>query len=113
MPSFYADATPRGSTSSLERMIQRSYEDRWWFVLFGDRVIAAIAMLSLAPAIYAIWLAHQSRYLAGATVGAVWVIVDSLLLVTLHNRRVVHLAFSVCCTLVVVVAALLVILDIL
>jgi hypothetical protein len=90
-------------------MIKRSYEDRWWFVLFADQVVAGIAMLSLAPAIYAIWLAHQSRYLAGAAVGVAWLISDSLLLITLHNRRVVRLANSVSCTLVVVVTALLLI----
>ena len=94
-------------------MNQPSYEDRWWFVLFGDRVVAAVAMLSLAPAIYAIWLAHQSRYLSSAAVGAAWLILDSLLLVTLHNRRVVRLAISVSCTFVVVVAAFLVIFGIL
>jgi hypothetical protein len=95
-------------------MIQRSYENRsWWFVLFGDRIVATIAMLSLAPAIYAIWLVHQSRYLAGAAVGVAWFVSDSILLISLHNRRVVRLAISVPCTLVVLLAGSLVVFDIL
>jgi hypothetical protein len=95
-------------------MIQRSYEKRpWWFVLFGDRIVATIAMLSLAPAIYAIWLVHQSRHWAGAGVGVAWLVSDSLLLVTLHTRRVVRITISVACTLVAVVAGCLVVFDIL
>jgi hypothetical protein len=94
-------------------MIQR-YENRsWWFVLIGDRIVATIAMLSLAPAIYAIWLVHQSRYLAGAVVGVAWFVSDSILLIALHNRRVVRLAISVTCTLVVLVAVSLVMFGIL
>jgi hypothetical protein len=95
-------------------MIQRSYENRsWWFVLLGDRIVATIAMLSPAPAIYAIWLAHQSRYLAGAAVGIAWFVADSTLLIALHNRRVVRLAISVPCTLVVLVVGSLVVFDVL
>jgi hypothetical protein len=95
-------------------MIERSYENRsWWFVLLGDRIVAAIAMLSLAPAIYAIWLVHQSRYWVGAALGVAWFVSDSILLIALHNRRVVRLAISVPCTLVVLVAGSLVMFDIL
>jgi hypothetical protein len=95
-------------------MIQRPYENRsWWFVLFGDRIVAMIAMLSLVPAIYAAWLVHQSRYFAGAAVGIAWLVSDSILLVALHNRRVVRLAISVPCTLVVLVAGSLVVFGIL
>jgi hypothetical protein len=85
-------------------MVQRSYENRWWFVLLGDRIVAAIAAMSLAPAIYAIWLARQSCYLASAAVGVAWFILDSILLIALHNRRIVRLAISLPCTLVVLVA---------
>jgi hypothetical protein len=92
-------------------MVQRSYENRWWFVLFGDRICAAIAMFSLAPAIYAIWLVRQSNYMGGAAVGVAWFALDSLLLITLHNRRVVRLAISVPCTLVVIVAGIVVVFD--
>jgi hypothetical protein len=94
-------------------MIQRSHENRWWFVLFGDLIVAAIAVLSLAPAIYAIWLVRQSNYLAGASAGAAWFVLDSILLMALHNRRVVRLAISVPCTLVVLVAGFAVVLDVL
>jgi hypothetical protein len=94
-------------------MIQRPYENRWWFVLFSDRIIAAIAVLSLAPAIYAIWLVRRSNYLAGASVGVAWFVLDSILLMALHNRRVVRLAVSVPCTLVGVVAGFLVVFDVL
>jgi len=111
--SFVVGATARRSTSSLERMVQRSYENRWWFVLFGDRIVAAIAVLSWAPAIYAIWLVRHSSYLAGAAVGVTWLVLDSILLVALHNRRVVRLAISASCTLVVLVAGFMVVFDVL
>jgi hypothetical protein len=92
---------------------QRHYEKSWWFVLFGDRIVAMIAMLSLVPAIYAISLVHQSRPFAGAAVGIVWLASDSILLIALHNRRVVRFAISVTCTLVALVAASLVVFGIL
>jgi hypothetical protein len=95
-------------------MIERSDENRsWWFVLLCDRIVAMIAMLSLAPAIYAIWLVHQSRYLNGVAVAVAWFVSDSILLIALHNRRVVRLAISVPCTLVVLVAGSLVVFGIL
>ena len=73
-------------------MIERSYENRsWWFVLLGDRIVAMIAMLSLAPAIYAIWLVHQSRYWGAAALGVAWFVSDSIFLIALHHRRVVRL----------------------
>jgi hypothetical protein len=113
VPSFDAGEAPRRSTSSLERMIQRCYENRWWFVLFGDRIVLMIAALSLAPAIYATWLVHQSKYIAGAAVGIAWLLSDSILLIALHNRRVVRLAISVTCTLAVLGAGSLVVFGIL
>jgi hypothetical protein len=91
-------------------MIQRSrIEQSWWFMLFGDRIVVLAAFLSLAPAIYAIWLVRQSSYWAAAAVGVIWIALDSILLITLHNRRVVRLVVSIGCTLAVVLAAALVV----
>jgi cbb3-type cytochrome oxidase subunit 1 len=91
-------------------MIQRSrVEQSSWFMLFGDRIVVLAAFLSLAPAIYAIWLFRESRFWAGAAVGVIWIVLDSILLITLHNRRVVRLVVSICCTLAVVLAAALVV----
>ncbi len=77
----------------------------WWFHLFGDKIVLATAFAALAPAIYALISLRRSQLLLGFVLGVVWLVPFGLLLVALHNRRIVRLPISIACTVAVLAAA--------
>ena len=70
-----------------------------WFWLFGDRLLPILLLVALAPFFFAMVLARESHLVLGTILGLSWLIVYWVLLVTLHNRRLIRLTLSIPCTL--------------
>jgi len=80
----------------------------WWFHLFGDKVLVVVVIVALAPAVYALVLLQRSQLLFGSALAVAWLVAYWLLLVVLHNRRIVRLPISIVCTVAVLAAVTLV-----
>jgi hypothetical protein len=88
------------STSGHEG--EPTFVKTWWFSMFGDRLVVVALFLALAPAAFAILLIHESHLLLGVGLALVWLLFQSVLLIALHNRRVVQLSVSMTCTLLAI-----------
>jgi hypothetical protein len=66
-----------------------------WLAWVPAQMLLAVALVSLAPAVYAIHLAHQSRFVLATAVAIPWIVGFWVLLVQLHNRNLARLVVTV------------------
>ena len=72
-----------------------------WLALLPEPLALALILGAVSPAIYAIFLLHESRLALGIAILVLWLVPFAALLVHLRKRRVVRLVISIPCTIAV------------
>ncbi len=74
---------------------------RWLMWPFAEQLFTLLLFLSLGPGMYAGWLLSHQRWGAGLIVLLLWLLPYAYLLNLLHHHKVVRMAISVPCTVLI------------
>ena len=84
-------------------MTRSTFGKHLWF-LFGERLLIACVLASIAPGAYSIWLFRKSDYWAGLLIGVAWLLFFLLLATTMHRKGIVRLGLSLTAAVAVLLA---------
>jgi hypothetical protein len=73
----------------------------WWWWLLPDTLIAAIIVVPMAPAIYALYLLHEQQVFSGLVILLSWLALYVPLIFYCDRRVGVRLYFSIPATFVI------------
>lgn len=74
---------------------------RWLMWPFAEHFFTLLLFISISPAMYAAWLISHHRWGAGLLVLLLWLLPFAYLLNLLHYHKVVRMAISIPCTILI------------
>jgi len=90
----------------------RSTSGKHLSFMFGEQLLVAAVIVTIAPAAYAIWLLEQSDYWAGSLILVVWFPLFLLLAITMHRKGIVRIWLSLSATAAVLLAVTIVVFEV-
>jgi hypothetical protein len=82
-----------------------------WFN-FGEQLLVAAVIVTIAPAAYAIWLLRRSEYWVGSLILIAWLPLFLLLAIKMHRKGIVRIWLSLSATAAVLLAVTIVVFEV-
>jgi hypothetical protein len=90
--------------------MRSTYSKHLW-VLFGEQLLVAGVIVTMAPGAYAIWLLRKSEYWTGTLIALAWLPLFLFLTITMHRKGIVRIWVSLSATAAVLLAFSIVIFE--